>query len=166
MVGTTGNTFDAVALQKKLEQLYHGADYQEDDKKLVIKETRAILNREKAADPAWLEKVRKNNSDPEVKAKRKASMPDQTGENNPFYGKSHKTETKAKISAKKKGSVPINKGTNHTDEALEKMRKPRSEEGKMNMRGPREKRTCPHCGKEGAGGNMGRYHFDNCKSKP
>lgn len=98
--------------------------------------------------------------------KRKASMPDQSGENNPFYGKSHKTETRAKISAKKKGSVPINKGTKHTDEALEKMRKPRSEEGKMNMRGPREKRTCPHCGKEGAGGNMGRYHFDNCKSKP
>lgn len=98
--------------------------------------------------------------------KRRASMPDQTGENNPFYGKSHKTETKAKISAKKKGSVPVNKGTKHTDEALEKMRKPRSEEGKMNMRGPREKRTCPHCGKEGAGGNMGRYHFDNCKNKP
>lgn len=26
--------------------------------------------------------------------------------------------------------------------------------------------TCPHCGKSGAGGNMTRYHFDNCKSFP
>lgn len=23
--------------------------------------------------------------------------------------------------------------------------------------------TCPHCGKAGSGGNMTRYHFDNCK---
>jgi hypothetical protein len=25
-------------------------------------------------------------------------------------------------------------------------------------------RTCPHCGKVGKGGNMLRYHFDNCKN--
>ncbi len=25
--------------------------------------------------------------------------------------------------------------------------------------------TCPHCLKEGGGGNMKRYHFNNCKSK-
>lgn len=24
---------------------------------------------------------------------------------------------------------------------------------------------CPHCGKEGSGGNMTRYHFDNCKAR-
>ena len=28
-----------------------------------------------------------------------------------------------------------------------------------------KKATCPHCNKEGAGGNMTRYHFDNCKLK-
>lgn len=33
-------------------------------------------------------------------------------------------------------------------------------------RGPRKKRTCPHCGLEGGGGNMSRYHFDNCKKHP
>lgn len=32
-------------------------------------------------------------------------------------------------------------------------------------KGPRKKRTCNHCGKIGSGGNMGRYHFDNCKHK-
>ena len=26
-------------------------------------------------------------------------------------------------------------------------------------------RTCPHCGKTGRGGNMKRYHFENCKPK-
>lgn len=26
------------------------------------------------------------------------------------------------------------------------------------------KRVCPYCGKVGAGGNMTRYHFDNCKN--
>ena len=25
--------------------------------------------------------------------------------------------------------------------------------------------TCPHCGLEGGGGNMTRYHFDKCKAK-
>lgn len=27
-------------------------------------------------------------------------------------------------------------------------------------------KTCPHCGYEGSGGNMSRYHFDNCKRNP
>lgn len=34
-----------------------------------------------------------------------------------------------------------------------------------NMRGPRAVVTCPHCGKEGGGGNMRRYHFDSCKAR-
>lgn len=28
-----------------------------------------------------------------------------------------------------------------------------------------EKKTCPHCGVTGGGGNMTRHHFDNCKLK-
>ena len=63
---TNSNRFDASSLQQKLNQLYKGANYQEDHKKLIIKETRAILNREKASDPSWLEKVRKNNADPTI----------------------------------------------------------------------------------------------------
>ena len=36
--------------------------------------------------------------------------------------------------------------------------------GGINMRGHRyNKVTCPHCNKEGGGGNMKRFHFDNCK---
>jgi hypothetical protein len=33
------------------------------------------------------------------------------------------------------------------------------------MRGKREVIICPHCSVKGGGGNMRRYHFDNCKSK-
>lgn len=97
--------------------------------------------------------------------RRKASMPNQSGANNPFYKKQHSEETKIQISLKKKGTSPVNKGKHHTVDTLMKMSKPRSEEGKANMRGPREKKTCPHCGVIGAGGNMGRYHFDNCIHK-
>lgn len=32
-------------------------------------------------------------------------------------------------------------------------------------RGPQKQKICPHCNKEGAGGAMTRYHFDNCKLK-
>ena len=33
------------------------------------------------------------------------------------------------------------------------------------MRGKREIVICPHCGVQGGGGNMRRYHFDGCKNK-
>ena len=32
-------------------------------------------------------------------------------------------------------------------------------------KGPRKRKTCPHFGKIGAGGNMSRYHFNNCKER-
>jgi|APGre2960657423_1045063.scaffolds.fasta_scaffold20179_6 hypothetical protein len=125
-----------------------------------------LANQAKAKDPEWLKLKKIQNADPIIKAKRKASMPDQSGENNPFFGKSHTTEAKTVISKKKKGQVPSNKGTKHKEEDILKMRKPRSEEGKANMRKPRTQMlTCPHCGKTGASGNMARYHMDNCKLK-
>ena len=40
----------------------------------------------------------------------------------------------------------------------------RTEEFKENLRKPKEKVTCPHCGKVGGGGSMVQWHFDNCKS--
>lgn len=35
-----------------------------------------------------------------------------------------------------------------------------------NMKGKRTIVVCPFCQTSGGGGNMPRYHFDNCKSKP
>jgi hypothetical protein len=80
-----------------------------------------------------------------------------SGENNPMYGtpchykmtEEEKSDWKAKISASTKG-------------------KPKSEATKERMRHPRGpcvEMTCPECGKVGRGGNMSRYHFDNCKHK-
>jgi hypothetical protein len=98
-------------------------------------------------------------------------MPDQSGENNPFFGKTHSAKTKAKIGKKKKGSVPVNKGTKHTEDALKKMRKPRSQKGKQNIRKGLEGRwdkpenlsDCPHCGmKSVVNANYKKYHGDAC----
>ena len=40
-----------------------------------------------------------------------------------------------------------------------------TEKRKQAMRGERKSVTCPYCKLIGAGGNMKRYHFDNCKTK-
>lgn len=44
----------------------------------------------------------------------------------------------------------------------DELRKQRCE----SLRGKRKIVVCPHCGLEGGGGNMYRYHFDKCKSYP
>lgn len=38
--------------------------------------------------------------------------------------------------------------------------------GRINKKRNIKKVTCPHCYTSGGGGNMSRYHFDNCKLKP
>jgi len=62
-------------------------------------------------------------------------------------------EIKKKISDATKGRPAHNKGVLLSEEIKKKMRKPRQE------------KSCPHCQKVGRGGNMVRYHFDNCKDK-
>ena len=72
-----------------------------------------------------------------------------TGEDNSFYGKQHSDDTKQLISEswnhnREERAANISKaltGFKHTE------------------------KTCPHCGKQGAGPNMSRYHFDKCKHK-
>lgn len=63
------------------------------------------------------------------------------------------SEIKKKISDAKRGCASPLKGIPLSEETKSKLRKPKSE------------RMCPHCGKIGRGGNMVRYHFDNCKAK-
>ena len=74
------------------------------------------------------------------------------------YYKTHSSyertpETREKISKSKKGRASPNKGKKMTEDQT------------RNMRKPKRRMTCPHCGVEGGGGNMIRYHFDNCKMK-
>lgn len=92
---------------------------------------------------------------------------DRSGENNSFYGKTHTEETRkriAKNSIKLKGMKKSEEHRKNISIALKGMVK--SENAKQAMREAKAKepiRICPHCGTEGKGGNMTRYHFDNCK---
>lgn len=52
----------------------------------------------------------------------------------------------------------------HTEEAKEKLRKPKSEETKRKMSKPKSLATCPHCSLTGGSQNMKRWHFTNCKT--
>lgn len=66
-------------------------------------------------------------------------------------GKTLSVETKRKIGAKSLGRVK-------SQEEIEKMRHAHLGRKHPNV-------TCPHCDLTGSGGNMKRYHFDNCKFK-
>jgi hypothetical protein len=70
-------------------------------------------------------------------------------------GKSHSEETKKKISK-------AGRGRKNT------WAKPHTEETKKKMSEAAYNRPiveCSHCGKTGDGGNMKRWHFDNCREK-
>ena len=92
---------------------------------------------------------------------------DQSGENNPMYGKNHSEYTKNKISKSKVGQqlgVPKPDGFGKkVSEARKGMAF--SETHRKNLSIANKKRnvkTCPHCGKSSTH-NMKRFHFDNCK---
>jgi len=79
-------------------------------------------------------------------------------------------DTKMKISESKKGVKPTVETKNKMSNSKKGDKnhffgKFHSEETKDKMKGPRETSICPYCYKEGRGGNMKRYHFDNCKYK-
>jgi hypothetical protein len=68
------------------------------------------------------------------------------------------------------------KGRSHTEEAKQKNREKHlgkrvSEETRSKMRASSNKgqmhpkTICPHCGKEGGGNAMSKWHFNNCKNK-
>lgn len=69
----------------------------------------------------------------------------------PFANKNHSDETKERIRKSKIGSK-------HSDETKQKMSDIRKGMKYTNT-------TCPICGKEGSGGAMKRWHFNNCKEK-
>jgi group I intron endonuclease len=124
----------------------------------------------------------------ETKAKMSIAL---KGENNPMYGKHHSKESKEKVSIALKGENNHMYGKQHTNETKAKISAakkgiyyptPRSEESKAKqsaaMKGhicsveTRKKISitnknmplviCPHCGKEGKGSTMIRWHFNNC----
>jgi hypothetical protein len=98
----------------------------------------------------------------------------------------HSDETKQKLSDANKGKTlsaetkqkisDANKGKTRSDESKQKISdakkgKTHSAETKQKISDAKKgisqpKVTCPHCGVVSNPGNMNRWHFDNCKSKP
>lgn len=89
------------------------------------------------------------------------------GEKNGFFNKKHNEETKKVMKEKANGRYSLNwfihrygekegqiKYELHKIENLKKL-----EKGKLV---PRKEYKCPVCGLVGKGGNMKRYHFENC----
>ena len=95
----------------------------------------------------------------------------------PRLGKTHTAEARAKISAKNSGRPSTQKGVKRGPEPADvRERKRLAAKNRVAMgfdmgalgRGKTynmKKMQCPHCGIIGSGGNMTRFHFDNCKSK-
>jgi hypothetical protein len=78
-----------------------------------------------------------------------------TGGKNAFYGKTHSGEFREKMRQLKKG-VAL------TEEHKQNLRVAMLNRPPYDYKD--KQRECPHCGLIGGGGNMKRYHFENCKS--
>lgn len=82
------------------------------------------------------------------------------------YGTTHSNITKEKMSKSNVGMIPVrDKDGNKFRVAKDDLR---YMSGELVFHSKGQTRTlklvkCPHCGKEGKGGNMTRYHFSNCK---
>lgn len=142
---------------------------------------------------SWQESGSLNKSCYYGKHRFKISGP-RTKEHSEKIGKAHKGKTvskeaidKAVATRKRNGGWAITESTRsqmsvthtgmkHTEEAKQKMRKPRqpftdehraklSAASKLQVRQIQPIVTCPHCGKQGGSGTMPRWHFNRCKAK-
>jgi len=75
--------------------------------------------------------------------------------------RSKESQEKRIATRKQNGVVPWNKGKKTASTRTEYLH---SEETKKNMRKPKTKIQCPHCGINGTVKKMTEKHFDNCKS--
>ncbi len=101
---------------------------------------------------------------PESRRKMSENHHDVNGENNPMHGRSAAKENNLKWYTNGIDSIFVKEGTEpngYTKGRPFKNRKPRKHTRPV----IHLEKTCPVCGITGKGGNMTRYHFDNCKYK-
>lgn len=96
----------------------------------------------------------------EQKAKQSAAMKDrpQSEESNQARREAWKNKSDSEVQAYKELQSKLARERNAA-------MTPEERKKKYGNSGPRNLKivTCPHCEKTGSGGNMTRYHFDNCK---
>lgn len=85
-----------------------------------------------------------------------------SGENNPFFGKHHTSESLTKMSSAKKGKTYEEI---FGEDYAKQMREKRSAEQLGIKKGKQHLVTCPHCSTVGGFGIMKRWHGDNCRSR-
>lgn len=106
------------------------------------------------------ETIKRSKHSTETKEKiRKSRTGKLTGAENPMYGKPcyYKMDEK-QIDIWKENISKATKGKPKSTEHVAKISEKNKGKQRITL-------ICPHCNKIGRGGNMKRYHFDNCKSK-
>ena len=69
------------------------------------------------------------------------------------------------LSISKVGHIGAMLGKKHSEESIQLMKKPKTEQHKQHLRQIQQQVSCPHCGKKGGIRLMKRWHFNNCKYK-
>lgn len=118
--------------------------------------------------PNWGKKHKPRS--PETLAKMSAALKGKAGWNKGMKMPPMSDERKARQSAALKGRVSPNKGNicPNVAEANRKRageKRPAQSLALLGKTWTHVQKICPHCKIIGAGGNMLRYHFDNCKQK-
>jgi hypothetical protein len=83
-------------------------------------------------------------------------------------GKKRSIETRKRITESRTGEKNWRLGTKHSENTIKKMKKPKSESGRLNIKNGAQNRpviACPYCKISGQYNAMQRWHFDNCKNK-
>jgi len=98
-------------------------------------------------------------------AETKKKMSDsRKGDKHHYYGKTFSDEHKLKLSESHKGYEMPQSQKDAISDGLQGREHTWGSKISDAMKGFKHKqRECPYCGKVGGGGNMARYHFDNCK---
>lgn len=117
------------------------------------------------------ENIKFNNpmNNPDTIAKRSGKNHWNYGKQGASFGKPVPEETRRKISESLKGNKNPNFGKPCSDARREAIRAATigvKKSTTINMRKPKRKEQCPHCGIWASGGNLAKWHLDNCKSKP
>ena len=95
-------------------------------------------------------------------AEQRAALYGHCGENNPFYGKTHNSNTVEKIKSTRSKTLAEKKQCPHCNKIVESVNYARWHGDNCKLVKDNRK-LCPHCNKKVSAPNFARWHGDNCK---